>query len=54
MSVCIGLLIAETLGLTWILGTNDSWPWTFFIANSATFVQIILAYWVPESRGGWQ
>ena len=57
MSVCVGLLLAESFGLVWVLGTNELWPYTFLLSGVAPLIQICLSVFVPESpsylaRGG--
>ena len=47
--VCSGILFSQVSGLTWLLGTNDLWPYTFIVGMVPVVINLCLAFVCPES-----
>lgn len=49
VSFCLAILVANTLGTQWALGTNDLWPYLFVFPVAPAIVQIVGIAFCPES-----
>uniref|UniRef100_A0A669C161 Solute carrier family 2 member 15b n=1 Tax=Oreochromis niloticus TaxID=8128 RepID=A0A669C161_ORENI len=47
--ICLGVFIAQVLGLSEILGKEEHWPLLLSLVAVPTMVQLILLPWFPES-----
>ncbi|XP_018606390.1 solute carrier family 2, facilitated glucose transporter member 9-like [Scleropages formosus] len=47
--ICIGVFIAQILGLHEMLGKEEHWPLFLSLAVVPTFIQLMLLPWFPES-----
>ncbi|XP_060754964.1 solute carrier family 2 member 15b [Neoarius graeffei] len=47
--ICIGVFIAQVLGLHEVLGKEEHWPLSFSLVVVPTFIQLMLLPWFPES-----
>uniref|UniRef100_A0A673GYR9 Solute carrier family 2, facilitated glucose transporter member 5 n=1 Tax=Sinocyclocheilus rhinocerous TaxID=307959 RepID=A0A673GYR9_9TELE len=47
--ICIGVFIAQILGLHEILGKEEHWPLFLSLVVVPTFIQLLLLPWFPES-----
>ncbi|KAI2668429.1 solute carrier family facilitated glucose transporter member 9-like protein [Labeo rohita] len=47
--ICIGVFIAQILGLHELLGKEEHWPLFFSLVVVPTFIQLMLLPWFPES-----
>ncbi|XP_027035117.1 solute carrier family 2 member 15b [Tachysurus fulvidraco] len=47
--ICIGVFIAQVLGLHEVLGKEEHWPLFLSLVVVPTFVQLMLLPWFPES-----
>ncbi|XP_057182553.1 solute carrier family 2, facilitated glucose transporter member 5-like [Triplophysa rosa] len=47
--ICLGVFIAQILGLHEILGKEDHWPLFLSLVVVPTFIQLMLLPWFPES-----
>ena len=42
VSLCLGLIFSEVLGLVWVFGTNELWPYCFLMGCLPAGLQIVL------------
>lgn len=49
LAVTIGLLLGQVLGIPYILGTKDGWPFLLGIAIIPAVLQLLLLPMCPES-----
>uniref|UniRef100_A0A1I7S3N7 MFS domain-containing protein n=2 Tax=Bursaphelenchus xylophilus TaxID=6326 RepID=A0A1I7S3N7_BURXY len=49
LMVTISILISAVLGLPFLLGSEDRWPWLFSVMAFPAVCQIVGMFWVPES-----
>ena len=47
--VTFGIVIANLLGLTYIMGTEDLWPWLLALGAVPCIVQVLLCFCSPET-----
>uniref|UniRef100_A0AAR2IXB9 Major facilitator superfamily (MFS) profile domain-containing protein n=1 Tax=Pygocentrus nattereri TaxID=42514 RepID=A0AAR2IXB9_PYGNA len=47
--ICIGVFIAQILGLHEVLGKEEHWPLFLSLVVAPTFIQLMLLPWFPES-----
>ncbi|XP_069560975.1 solute carrier family 2 member 15b [Brachyistius frenatus] len=47
--ICLGVFIAQVLGLSELLGKEEHWPLLLSLVVFPTFVQLMLLPWFPES-----
>ena len=40
--LCLGLIFSEVLGLVWLFGTNELWPYCFLMGVLPACLQVIL------------
>ena len=49
LAVTVGLLTGQVLGVDYLLGTDDGWPYLLGIAVFPSILQLLLLPWCPES-----
>ena len=49
LGCAFGIFFAQLFGLKWIFGTSDLWVFVFGVSIIISVIQIILAFWAPES-----
>ena len=49
LAVTVGLLTGQVLGVDYLLGTDDGWPYLLGIAVFPAILQLLLLPWCPES-----